>query len=59
MVKSITACPKCKRPVEAKDYVSPAIAGFKSILPTINCSCSYYGLPLTFSKEDYEKWIKE
>ncbi len=60
MEKSITACPQCKKPVEAKDYMNTFIVGaLESILPRINCKCGYVGFPLVFTIKDYEKWIKE
>ena len=58
--KYVVCCPKCKKPVEAKDYLSnPAVVGFlESVLPTIDCSCGYYGLPIKMALSDYEKWRK-
>ena len=61
MKKDISCCPGCKRVIEAKDYLNnPAIIGFlDSVLPTINCSCGYNGLPIKMSIEDYKKLVKE
>lgn len=59
-IDCITICPKCKKLVEAKDYINPAIIGIlDSILPTINCSCGYIGLPVKLSYLDYEKLMKK
>ncbi len=58
-MRNITACPKCKRHIEAKDYMNRAIVGMlESILPKIECRCGYQGLPIKLSIKDYEKWIK-
>ncbi|MEW6748871.1 MAG: hypothetical protein AB1295_04155 [Candidatus Micrarchaeota archaeon] len=55
----VKCCPKCKRLVEAKDYMNPAILGLmESVLPKIYCRCGYRGLPIEMSKSDYEKWLK-
>lgn len=58
--KSIICCPKCKRPVEAKDYMDPGFLGaLDSILPKLRCNCGYSGLPISLSAKDYEKWINK
>lgn len=60
MQKDGTFCPKCKKPVEAKDYMNTAIVGFlESILPRIECSCGYRGLPIKMTIKEYEKWMKK
>ena len=59
MTKTLKICPKCKKPVEAKDYMNPVIVAFlDSTLPTMNCSCGYTGLPVKINFEDYKKLIK-
>jgi len=53
----VTFCPKCKKPVEAKDFVrnSAVVAVLDSVLPTIYCQCGYTGLPIQLSFSDYKK----
>lgn len=51
----VTCCPKCKRIVEARDYVSTLVG---SILPKLRCRCGYRGLPIEMSRADYEKWLR-
>jgi hypothetical protein len=59
----ITFCPKCLKPVEAKEYFSTGgMSDWRadSIGATINCSrCGYSGLPLQAGMRDYQKLIKE
>lgn len=56
----LTCCPQCKRLIEAKDYMNPAILAFlESVLPTVHCKCGYGGLPIKMTLEDYKKWVKE
>lgn len=58
--KELFCCPKCKRLIEAKDYMNPAIVGFfDSVLPSVTCECGYRGLPIKMTIEDYKKWVKE
>jgi len=58
-IKSVTCCPSCKKPVETKEYMNTAVLGaLESILPTINCSCGYYGLPIKLKMKDYEGWLR-
>lgn len=53
----MTCCPRCKRLVEAKDFMNPMWLGMgESILQRIYCRCGYRGLPITMSKEDYVRW---
>lgn len=48
----ITCCPRCMRPVEAKDYMNPALlAVLDSVLPIIHCRCGYRGLPIELSEK--------
>ena len=56
--RSVLCCPRCKRVVEARDFLSnPAVVGFlDSVLPTFACSCGYSGLPIKLSMRDYGKW---
>lgn len=36
--------------------MNPAVVGFlDSVLPSIQCGCGYYGLPITLTMEDYRK----
>jgi hypothetical protein len=59
----ITFCPKCLKPVEAKEYFSAGGMSdwrVNSIGATISCSkCGYSGLPLQSSFEEYKKLMKE
>ena len=58
-MEKITCCPKCKRPIEAKDYMNTFVLGaLDSILPRISCPCGYSGLPILLSRKDYAKWRK-
>jgi hypothetical protein len=53
----VTCCPRCKKLVEAKDYMDRFYLGLTdSILQQIRCRCGYKGLPIVLSKEDYIKW---
>ena len=56
----IVCCPHCKRQVEAKFYMGnlALVAALESVLPTINCPCGYYGLPIKLKIEEYARWIK-
>lgn len=55
----VKCCPKCKRLVEARDYMNPAILGImESILPRIYCPCGYRGLAIAMSRSDYERWLE-
>lgn len=60
-IAKITFCPECKKPVEAKDYLnnSAVVAFLDSVLPTIDCSCGYRGLPLELPLKDYKKLVKK
>lgn len=42
-------CPKCGKPVEARDFM--ALAGSRPI-SQIECSCGYFGLPVKLEKEE-------
>ncbi|HSB47132.1 MAG TPA: hypothetical protein VLD37_03895 [Candidatus Bilamarchaeum sp.] len=54
---SVLCCPRCKRPVEAKDFMNRFYLGATdSILQRINCRCGYNGLPISLSMEDYVRW---
>jgi hypothetical protein len=53
----VSCCPKCKRLVEAKDFMNPMWLGMAdSILQKIYCRCGYNGLPITMTNEEYVKW---
>jgi len=55
----VSICPRCKRPVEARDFMNPAVVGMlDSVLPRIECRCGYSGLPIELSLEDYRKLKK-
>ena len=55
----VTCCPRCKRMIEARDFMNPWVLGLAdSILQQIRCRCGYSGLPISLSKEDYLKWKK-
>jgi hypothetical protein len=57
--KEVLCCPCCRKPVEAKDYMNPALLGiFESVMPTIDCSCGYHGLPIKLTLEEYRRWTK-
>jgi hypothetical protein len=57
--KQVLCCPSCKRPVEAKDYVNPALLGlFESVMPTIDCPCGYHGLPIKMTLNEYMRWSR-
>jgi hypothetical protein len=59
-MSSVLACPRCAKPVEAKDYMNPMLLGaLESVLPRITCTCGYRGLPISFSREDYGRWLDE
>ncbi|MCI0503350.1 hypothetical protein L0Y65_01410 [Candidatus Micrarchaeota archaeon] len=52
-------CPRCKKPVEAKDFMDPFYLGaLDSMLPQMHCSCGYVGLPLSLPRKDYVEWAK-
>jgi hypothetical protein len=59
----ITFCPRCLKPVEAKEYFSTrGMSDWRADTPgmTISCSkCGYSGLPIQVGIEDYRKLIKE
>lgn len=57
--RSILCCPKCKKPVEARDFLAnPAMVGFlDSVLPTFSCRCGYKGLPIKLGLKEYAKWV--
>ena len=42
-------CPKCMKPVEAKEHMT--LAGSRPITQ-IQCECGYYGLPIKLEKEE-------
>ncbi len=47
----ITVCPRCQKPVEAKEYSSRNLWG--SLNARIRCSkCKYVGLPIVLSDEE-------
>jgi len=58
-------CPKCLKPVEAKEYVSRGgmsdwRAGFVGATTYIICSkCGYEGLPIQTTIEEYKKIVKK
>ncbi|MFN7990762.1 MAG: hypothetical protein U0R44_01250 [Candidatus Micrarchaeia archaeon] len=59
-MKDVTCCPRCKRLIEAKDYMNPLLLGMlDSILPKVSCRCGYNGLPIVLSREDYGRWIDQ
>jgi hypothetical protein len=53
MVEDITACPRCKRPVEAKDYLRHPLG---SVMPNIRCPCGYRGFPIILKIKEYVEW---
>ncbi len=56
---TISACPRCGKPVEAKDFMNPAMIGMlESVLPVMHCRCGYSGLPLSFDRDDYARWMR-
>jgi hypothetical protein len=56
---SVLFCPRCRKPVEAKDYMDRFYLGFDSVLPRIRCACGYSGLPVSLSCEDYRKLLRD
>jgi|WetSurMetagenome_2_1015567.scaffolds.fasta_scaffold121094_4 hypothetical protein len=53
-------CPRCKKPVEARDFMDPFYLGaLDSMMPQMNCSCGYVGLPIVMSKKDYMKMVRD
>lgn len=56
-------CPKCLKPVEARDYfTSGGISSWRaeSIGTTIECpKCGYSGPPVEVGLEDYKKLMKK
>ena len=56
--KTVICCPSCKRPVQAGELVdNPALVQLLgSVLPQIQCSCGYSGLPIELSLKSYMKW---
>ncbi|MFH0737467.1 MAG: hypothetical protein V1827_02125 [Candidatus Micrarchaeota archaeon] len=55
----VSCCPRCKRLIQARDYMNPAVVGMlDSILPMIYCKCGYEGLPISMTQKDYMKWRK-
>lgn len=57
--KTVVFCPKCKKSVEAKDYMDNFYLGMDSVLPRIRCKCSYRGLPISLPRDDYERLIRD
>ncbi len=61
--KRITFCPKCLKPVEAKEYFSTrGMSDWRADTAgtTISCSkCGYSGLPVQADIEDYQKLVKK
>lgn len=53
----IACCPKCARPVQARDFMNPALLGLaESVLPQLHCRCGYSGLPIAVARKDYRKF---
>ena len=53
---NITICPRCKKAVEAKDFMNPAyLEALDSISPKIDHACGYKGLPITISKKELKE----
>ena len=63
MKKETVICPKCKKPVEAKDYFSSnGISDWRveSIGVKIVCSkCDYSGLPISINKHKAEERLHD
>ncbi len=60
--KTVTFCPGCLKPVEAKEYFADSIMpiGFVGATSDITCSrCGYSGFPLQASMEGYRKLVKQ
>ncbi len=58
-MESVTFCPRCKKPVEAKDFMDPFYIGaLDSLLPQMHCRCGYFGLPLSMPKKGYLELVK-
>jgi len=58
-MNEVKFCPRCKKAVEAKDFMDPFYLGaLDSMLPQMHCRCGYVGLPLSMSREDYLIWAK-
>jgi hypothetical protein len=55
---NVAFCPRCKKPVEARDYMDNFYLGFDSVLPRIHCTCGYNGLPVTLPRKDYLELVK-
>jgi len=51
---TVILCPNCKKPVEAKDYATHPVG---SMMPDIECSCGYKGLPIKMKIKEYNKLI--
>lgn len=49
----LTACPSCKRLVQAKDYLRHPLG---SVMPNIICPCGYRGFPIQLTLEEYIAW---
>jgi hypothetical protein len=49
---SMEVCPKCRKPVEARDHMT--LAGSRPI-SQVECECGYYGLPVQLEKDDSKK----
>lgn len=62
MTRKVTFCPKCKKPVEARDYFTSGGRSdwrVESAGTTIRCSkCDYPGPPLELTVEEYTKLMK-
>jgi hypothetical protein len=58
-IRKITFCPRCKKPVEAKDYFSSSgMSDWRSDGPGVNITCSecdYSGPPVQATPEEYRK----
>lgn len=63
MAPDVTFCPKCLKPVEAKEYFSTGGMSdwrVNSIGATIKCSkCGYSGPPIQLGMEEYRKLMKK
>jgi hypothetical protein len=63
MKDKVTFCPKCLKPVEAKEFFSfGGMSDWRANTAgaTIKCSnCGYSGLPIETSKKEYEKLMKK
>jgi len=50
--QAVTACPKCRKLVQAKDYLRHPLG---SVMATINCQCGYSGLPIQLTLKEYRE----